>query len=152
MTINERNEESFLSATLINDVVRQLQLNDVDELEVSDGHSRLYIRREPGARAGVPEPASPAPIESATVGVPITAPLTGVFYLRPSPDQPEYVSVGADITIDDVVGLIETMKLFNEVKADVAGRVTEITVRDGDLVEVGRPLMFVSQVSEDTES
>jgi acetyl-CoA carboxylase biotin carboxyl carrier protein len=58
--------------------------------------------------------------------------------------------VGNDIAIDDVVGLIETMKLFNEVKADVGGRVTEITVSDGDLVEVGRPLMFVSPVSEET--
>ena len=152
MTTNEGNGESLLSASLIKDVVRQLQLSGVDELEVSDGHSRLYIRREPDARVGVQEFASPAPIESATVGVPIVAPLTGVYYSRPSPDQPEYASVGSDISIDDVVGLIETMKLFNEVKADVEGRVTEITVRDGDLVEVGRPLMFVSPMTEETES
>src|SRR5690242_16083140 len=89
MTTNERFEESLLNPTLIRDVVQQLQRTDVDELEVSDGHSRLYIRREPGERVGVREASAPAPIEAAAVGVPIVAPLTGVFYSRPSPEQPE---------------------------------------------------------------
>jgi hypothetical protein len=69
MTTHDPFEEMVLNPTLIRDVVRQLQLTDVDELEVSDGHSRLYIRREPGERVGVRESTTPGPTEAATVAV-----------------------------------------------------------------------------------
>jgi acetyl-CoA carboxylase biotin carboxyl carrier protein len=141
---------SLLDPALIRDVLGQLAGTAIDELEVSDGSSRLYIRREPGDRheSGGAERDDEALTGSAVSA--ITAPLTGVYYARPAPDQPVFVSEGSVVLVDDVVGLIETMKLFNEVTAEISGRVTEIVALDGDLVEAGHALMFVAPLEEET--
>ncbi|MDP2645127.1 MAG: biotin/lipoyl-containing protein [Desulfobacterales bacterium] len=75
--------------------------------------------------------------------VPITAPLMGVFYSRPDPDSPPYVEVGKIVAVDDTIGLIEIMKLFNSVKASVPGTIARICVESGQLVEYGQPLFLV---------
>jgi acetyl-CoA carboxylase biotin carboxyl carrier protein len=66
-----------------------------------------------------------------------------MFYGRPSPEQAAFVSEGDLVEPGQVVGLIETMKLFNEVTAEVFGEVLRIAVGDGDMVELGQPLVFV---------
>jgi biotin carboxyl carrier protein len=71
------------------------------------------------------------------------APLTGLFYSSPSPGAQPYVTVGGTITIGQVIGLIEAMKLFNEIKSDRAGRVTRIYPEDGALVKAKQPLIEV---------
>jgi acetyl-CoA carboxylase biotin carboxyl carrier protein len=73
----------------------------------------------------------------------VEAPLTGIFYIRPAPDEEPYVQPGSHVEPDDVVGLVETMKMYNEVTADVAGTVREIVVENGSLVEAGQPLLYV---------
>jgi len=137
---------SLLDPALLRRVLDQLESSDIDELEVADGTSRLFIRREPGAQAAsdARRPAEPTPD-----GVPITAPLTGVFFSRPAPDQPAYVQNGSQVHVDDVVALIETMKLFNEVKSEVAGTVIQVLANDEDLVETGQPLMQVTPFPDD---
>lgn len=138
---------ALLDPSLIGEIVRRLQSTDVDELEVTDGSARLYLRREPGVHTVTYTTGAPARDEQVVDGEAVTAPLTGVFYARPAPDEPAFVEVGTNVEVDDVVALIETMKLFNEVRSEVAGRVNRVVARDGDLVEAGQSLMFVTQFS-----
>lgn len=133
-------QQSLLDPQTLRELFRQLEATDVDELEVVTGTSRLYLRREPGRRTSVQ--AGPG-AGSAPAGVPIVAPLTGVYYARPTPDQPPFVTPGTTIEAGQVVALIETMKLFNEVLSEIAGEVIDVTVHEGDLVEVGQPIMYV---------
>ena len=77
------------------------------------------------------------------------APLAGVFYLTPAPDDPPFVSPGERIAAGQVVGLIESMKMFNQVLAEVSGVVAEIAAGNGEIVHAGQPLMFIDP--EDAE-
>ena len=60
----------------------------------------------------------------------VRAPMSGVFYRRPAPDQPAYVEVGDEVKKKQVVGLLETMKVFQKVKSPSAGKIVEIAARD----------------------
>ncbi|MBH0229831.1 acetyl-CoA carboxylase biotin carboxyl carrier protein [Halobacillus yeomjeoni] len=73
----------------------------------------------------------------------ITSPMVGTFYNSPSPDQDAYVKVGDQVKEDSVVCIVEAMKLFNEIEAEVSGEIVEILVKDGELVEYGQPLFRV---------
>ncbi|MDL2336082.1 MAG: acetyl-CoA carboxylase biotin carboxyl carrier protein subunit, partial [Chloroflexota bacterium] len=83
-------------------------------------------------------PAQPAPVLNAVV-----APLTGLFYGSPSPGAEPYVKVGSPVLVGQVIGLIEAMKLFNEIKSDRAGRVLRVYLEDGALVKAKEPLIEV---------
>jgi acetyl-CoA carboxylase biotin carboxyl carrier protein len=151
MAKNEQDRESLLNPATLRDLLQRLEATDVDELEVASGSSRLYLRRDPRVRSIVQRReshAEGAPLE----GVPVVAPLTGVFYARPAPDQPLFVVPGATVEIGQVVALIETMKLFNEVTAETAGEVLSVTVHENDLVEVGQPLLYVRPREEKDQS
>jgi acetyl-CoA carboxylase biotin carboxyl carrier protein len=73
----------------------------------------------------------------------ITSPMVGTFYAAPSPDSPPYVKVGDKVKTDTVVCIIEAMKLFNEIEAEVNGEIVEVLVKNGQLVEYGQPLFLV---------
>jgi len=73
----------------------------------------------------------------------ITSPMVGTFYQSPSPDAGAYVKVGSKVSSDSVVCIVEAMKLFNEIEAEVNGEIVEILVKDGQLVEYGQPLFLV---------
>lgn len=73
----------------------------------------------------------------------ITSPMVGTFYASPSPDAEPYVKVGSKVKSDSVVCIVEAMKLFNEIEADVDGEIVEILVKNGQLVEFGQPLFLV---------
>src|SRR5947209_364990 len=133
--------QSLLDPDTLRRLLHHLEQTDVKEIEVIAGSSRLYLRREPGARVGMVE--SSGREGDVPAGVPIVAPLSGLFYMRPTPADPPFIEVGTAILPGQVVALIETMKIFNEIKAEIAGEVTEIMCRDGDLVEVGKPLLYV---------
>jgi acetyl-CoA carboxylase biotin carboxyl carrier protein len=75
--------------------------------------------------------------------LPITAPLLGTFYVAPEPGAPPFVKVGAAVTEDTTVGLIEVMKVFNSVRAGVKGTVVEIVAQNGQFVEYGQTLFLV---------
>ena len=77
----------------------------------------------------------------ASGGIEIKSPMVGTFYSSPSPDSPAFVSVGQEITPDTVICIIEAMKVMNEVKAEVAGTVTEICADNGKPVQFGQ-VMF----------
>jgi len=73
----------------------------------------------------------------------ITSPMVGTFYASPSPDSAEYVAVGDRIKSDSIVCIVEAMKLFNEIEAEIDGEIVEILAKNGQLVEYGQPLFLV---------
>lgn len=73
----------------------------------------------------------------------IKSPTVGTYYEAPSPGDPPFVTVGSKISQDSVVCIIEAMKVFNQITADVNGTITEILVKNGDAVEFGQPLFRV---------
>jgi acetyl-CoA carboxylase biotin carboxyl carrier protein len=73
----------------------------------------------------------------------VLAPLTGIWYSSPAPGSAPYVTAGGEIAVGQVVGLIEAMKLFNEIKSDLAGRVVRVVPETGTLVKARQPLIEV---------
>ena len=73
----------------------------------------------------------------------VKAPLTGIFYASPAPGSAPYVQVGGEVAVGQVIGLIEAMKLFNEIKSDLAGRVVKVIPESGTLVKAKQPLVEV---------
>ena len=94
----------------------------------------------------VPETESHAPaIVAATAneGTPVSSPMTGVFYASSSPSAPPFVREGDAVIAGQVVGLIEAMKVFNEIVATVTGNVRRIVAKSGEVVEPGAPLLYI---------
>ena len=100
---------------------------------------------EPAAAA--PQAASSATDGAATAEAPskpsVKAPLTGVWYGSPAPGSAPFVAAGREVAVGQVVGLIEAMKLFNEIKSDLAGRVVRVVPDSGALVKAKQPLIEV---------
>lgn len=128
------------------------------EISLEDGEQAITLRKDvivsaapqvvaaaPSAPASAPsaQPAASSPAAPAKKGTPITSPMVGTFYKSPSPDAAPFVSVGDTVKNGDVVCIVEAMKMMNEIKAEVAGKVLEICVEDGQPVEFGQVLMYV---------
>ena len=149
---------------LIDRLAELLERSDLTELEVESGGTGLVLRKAvappvsapASTSAGAPSGASGAGAairdgEPATSGrepsipsVPsVKAPLTGIFYASPAPGSAPYVQVGGEVAVGQVIGLIEAMKLFNEIKSDLAGRVVRVVPESGALVKAKQPLIEV---------
>ncbi|MBS1078348.1 acetyl-CoA carboxylase biotin carboxyl carrier protein subunit [Gluconobacter kondonii] len=124
----------------------------IAELEIEDNGRKIRLTR---ARSDQAVPVISTPVKSAetettgTVPSPtvvanaqetITAPSYGVFHLAPSPDAPPYVAVGQQVEAGQQVGLLEAMKVFNPVRASVAGTIEAVLVAGGTEVDMGTPL------------
>ena len=140
-----------------------LQRSDLTELEVEVGGTALILRKPAAiaqpvavggggdaqavAPAAVPAStpsAAPARDEGAAPSRPsIKAPLTGIWYGSPAPGSAPFVEVGREVAVGQVVGLIEAMKLFNEIKSELAGRVIRVVPESGTLVKAKQPLIEV---------
>jgi acetyl-CoA carboxylase biotin carboxyl carrier protein len=142
---------------LVKELLTRLDASDVRELEVTRGTLRVKVTKGTPARAfadpvtvpavpvaaTAPQAAGPAIVSAdpAAAGNAITAPLTGVFYLSASPQAPPFVQVGSVVAAGDVIGLIEAMKLFNEIRTTKKGRVRQILATNGQLVRAHAPLI-----------
>jgi acetyl-CoA carboxylase biotin carboxyl carrier protein len=122
----------------------------LEELEVESGGLVVRLAKPRAASAALPAPTTAAPgAPTSPYGDPapgmrfVTAPLTGVWYTAPSPGARQYVAAGGEVASGQVVGLIEAMKLFNEIKSDIAGTVTSILAETGTLVKRQQPLLEV---------
>jgi acetyl-CoA carboxylase biotin carboxyl carrier protein len=139
------------SAAWLDEVRRMLEhvsASDATEVEVAGDGFRLRLVRRPGRAATRPEPrAAAASADRAVEGTPLVAPLTGVFYRAPSPGAPPLVNVGDTVEAGAVVGLIETMKIFNEVLAERGGRIATVLVESGQLVHAGDALMTIDDAA-----
>ncbi len=96
-----------------------------------------------GPSAGGALPLSATEIEEVPAGQVISSPLVGVFFRAASPDRPPFVEVGDAITESSVLCIIEAMKVMNEIKAEVKGRVRKVLAQNGQSVEFGQPLFEI---------
>jgi len=143
-----------------------LDRSDLSELAVEAGATRLVLRKPVAVAPIVAAPAAPAGAADAASGaVPagagdgtsgpaqgagpapsrpsVMAPLTGVWYGSPAPGSAPFVAAGREVAVGQVIGLIEAMKLFNEIKSDLAGRVVRVIPENGALVKAKQPLIEV---------
>lgn len=154
---------------LVDRLAGLLERSDLLELEVEAGGTAITLRKAaalpggpatgaaagPAGEPGAPRPAGPGgPTAAAAGGDPeppaagvapaaVLAPLTGIFYASPTPGSPPYVQAGQEVVVGQVIGLIEAMKLFNEIKSDRAGRVVRVVPENGTLVKARQPLIEV---------
>jgi acetyl-CoA carboxylase biotin carboxyl carrier protein len=149
---------------LLEQLVKLMSANDLNTVEVRDGDRRVVLKR--GAVAGpvqylptpgnyAPAAAALAPQASAASGaaapaaaeeagaLSIKSPMVGTFYASSSPEAKPFVSVGTVVDEETDVCIIEAMKVFNNIKAELRGTVTKILVSNGQTVEFGQPLFLV---------
>lgn len=145
-----------------------LDHSDLVEIEVQVGTTGLTLRKPaalpqpaglgpadvPGgsptangpasAAAASASPGAPAAADEASARPSVKAPLTGIWYGSPAPGSAPYVQVGGEVAVGQVIGLIEAMKLFNEIKSDLAGRVVKVHAENGKLIKAKQPLIEVT--------
>jgi acetyl-CoA carboxylase biotin carboxyl carrier protein len=132
---------------------RLMSRHDLSEMDLRQGEFRIRLRRGPRVRPAAAAPAEPfAPAAAAPAAQPaapakrlleIKSPAVGIFYAQREPGSPPFVSVGSRVTPDTVVGLLEAMKIYDEIKADCAGTVVEALVNNKDPVEYNQVLFRV---------
>lgn len=144
----------------IEKLAKVLSETGLTEISLEDGEQAITLRKDvivssaPQVVAAAPvsapvaAPSAQAPSVDNTSapakkGTPITSPMVGTFYKAPSPDAEPFVKEGASIKQGDVVCIVEAMKMMNEIKAEVSGKVVEVCVEDGQPVEFGQVLMYV---------
>ncbi|HTK05927.1 MAG TPA: biotin/lipoyl-containing protein [Ktedonobacteraceae bacterium] len=146
-------KESWLER--VEEIVNVLEGSSIGELELVEDGTEIIIRRQPGmvlTTAPTSQASAAAPSTSATPrrgakrvepGVAIVAPLTGVYYSAASPSMPPFVNIGDVVQVGQVVALIEAMKVFNEINAEVSGKVVAIVATSGNVVQKGEVLLRI---------
>ena len=147
--------------TEVKKLVELVDANELAELTVEDGDTTISIKGRTPAVAAVPvaahvpvgheqyEEQAAAPVEPEPVieddgsVVDIVAPLVGVFYRSPSPDQPPFVEIGDEVEVGAEVGLIEAMKVFSPIPSEIAGIVVATVAQSGQLVHQGDVLIKI---------
>ncbi|MFI5385839.1 MAG: acetyl-CoA carboxylase biotin carboxyl carrier protein [Fimbriimonadales bacterium] len=140
----------------ISDLAGLMEEFHLSEAEFESDGERIAFRRRidrpvhqtQSAEEGVTHeehvfPVEPEPIPAEPLGIAVTSPMTGIYYGAPSPNAPPFVREGVHVTAGQVVGLIEAMKVFNEITASTSGRVLKIVAEGGQLVQPGDPLLYV---------
>ncbi|MBQ1339745.1 MAG: acetyl-CoA carboxylase biotin carboxyl carrier protein [Ruminococcus sp.] len=140
------------------DIINKKELS---ELTISDGDKTITIKGKkaapvfaaPAAAAVSAQTSAPSAVETLSPSEASTAaeisgklvksPIVGTFYAAPSPDKPPFVRVGDEVKKGDVIMIIESMKLMNEIQSDYDGIVDKILVSDGQAVEYDQPIMVI---------
>ena len=150
---------------LLEQIVKLMAANDLNTVDVREGDKRVVLKRgaavspvtyaaplsntqvsaapAPAAPiAGSSAPAKPAADDNAGL-IPIKSPMVGTYYSASSPDAKPFVSVGTTIDEETDVCIIEAMKVFNNIKAEIRGTIAKVLCTNGQTVEFGQPLFFV---------
>ncbi len=144
---------------LIEEMLQLMESRGLVELEMEHQGLRIRLKKATTGQApqlveyvaGIPHPAGAQPgspsgsarsAEDARRIV-IKSPMVGTFYRSPAPDAPPFAEIGQDLEVGQVVCIIEAMKLMNEIKSEVAGRISEVLADNGSPVEFGQPLFVV---------
>lgn len=143
-------------------LIELMDQHDLSEVDLREGDMRVRLRRPSSTPQGIPlvagppaaipyepqqgpalqQPGSvPAPAEEKSTE--ITSPMVGTFYSASAPDDEPYVRVGSHVDANTTVCIIEAMKVFNEIEAEVAGEIVEVLVENGQAVEFSQPLFRV---------
>jgi acetyl-CoA carboxylase biotin carboxyl carrier protein len=133
---------------LVAELLERLARDEVSELVVKRAGVRVRVAKDGVRAAGAavaPGPAAAPAVPAAPVKeLPtVNAPLTGIFYRATSPQTDPFVQVGSTVNTGDVIGLIEAMKLFNEIRSTASGKVRRIFSENGQLVRAHQPLLEV---------
>ena len=138
-----------------------LEESGMAEIEIKEGEESVKISRYgtspapslmpaqslvPQQPVSTPAPVATSPVvtaENQTSDQSIVSPMVGTFYSAPSPTAKPFVTIGQKINQGDTVGIIEAMKIMNQIEADQSGTVTEILIKDGEAVEFGQPLIVI---------
>ena len=149
---------------LIDRLAALLDRTELSELEVQVGATAVVLRKPvappslvpvaatpgvaalpgtPSSNGATPNAASPGDTSEAPAKPSVKAPLTGIWYSAPAPGSAPYVRAGGEVAAGQVIGLIEAMKLFNEIKSDLGGRVVRVLAEDGKVVKAKQPLIEV---------
>ena len=143
-------------------LIELLEESGIAEIEIHEGEESVRISR--GGSAPLPQTVVNVPSVDASSslktqlstnensssddysdeGEVITAPMVGIFYSSPSPDQPPFINKGQNIKTGDVLCIIEAMKIMNQIEADIDGKLVRILVENGDPVEYGQPLFVIN--------
>lgn len=145
----------------IKKLIELLEESDLTEIEIVEGEESVRLTRGGVAAApvqasvGVPAqapaqaaPAEPGPVtpdeeESIPEGQLVRAPMVGTFYSSSSPEAEPFVSMGQKVGVGDTLCIIEAMKMFNQIEADVSGTVVAVLVENGQPVEFDQPLFVI---------
>ncbi|MFN4962687.1 MAG: acetyl-CoA carboxylase biotin carboxyl carrier protein [Bacteroidota bacterium] len=153
----------------IQELIKMVNKSNIGEVTIEQKDFKVTVKQKEDkitqvVNAGAPIQAVPmsapaAPIAAATAAAPATekpkpagstdnlitikSPMIGTFYRKSSPDKPNLVDVGTEITPGSVVCIIEAMKLFNEIESEIKGRVVKVLVDDASPVEYDQPLFMV---------
>ena len=140
----------------IKDMINLMNENGLNELEIEKDGMRIRLKKNAGviekAVEFVPQHATPIAAPSGGMSgekpekkntIEIKAPMVGTFYRSPSPEAPPYVNIGDKIEVGHVLCIIEAMKLMNEIKSEIKGRIIDIHVENAEPVEFGQVLFVV---------
>lgn len=153
------NKEPF-NIDKLRELVELMDKHDLTEVSLCQADLKWRLRRGPRevlVSAGQPVAQPPAPIAAgpAPAGAPaaeapadegllqIVSPTVGTFYTAPSPDDPPFVKIGSKVDANTIVCIVEAMKVFNQIPAEVSGTIVEVLVNNGDSVEFGQPMFKV---------
>lgn len=144
----------------LKDMINLMQEHGLTELEIEKNGFKIRLKKGPGGTVvqeevsqairtsrgeKAPQAFEARQVEEAGVNI-IRSPMVGTFYTAPAPDVEPYVARGKDIVAGDVLCIIEAMKLMNEIKSEVSGRVIDILVENGQPVEFDQPLFKIQKV------
>jgi acetyl-CoA carboxylase biotin carboxyl carrier protein len=170
--MNDAPREDEFGLEAVRELLRLLSTSDVTELSIERGTTKLHIKRAsapsaapfmitPSLANALPQfqqsplppvaafHAEPGGATSATegrglsVGQVVSAPMVGTFYNAASPKDPPFVREGDEVHTGDVVGIVEAMKIMNEIETEFAGRIVRVMVNNGQPVEYGQPLFVI---------
>lgn len=143
----------------IKEMIALMNENDLMELEIEKDGMRIKLRKTTGEPQGahpsvvIERPAFSDSARQGSVEIPqqagsstsveIKAPMVGTFYRAPSPEAPPYVEVGQTVEPGQVICIIEAMKLMNEIKSEIKGKIIEITVENAEPVEFGQTMFII---------
>jgi acetyl-CoA carboxylase biotin carboxyl carrier protein len=145
----------------IKKLIDLLEESNLAELEIKEGEEVVRLSRVPkGTMTAAPvmqaapvaaAPVAAAPVEAAAPAEPalpaghvVKAPMVGTFYASSSPGAAAFVKVGQQVKAGETLGIIEAMKMFNQIEADVAGTVTAILLENGQSVEFDQPMFVIA--------
>ena len=144
----------------IKKLIEMLQESDLKEIEVSQGDESVRILRggqsenhfvTPGMQTQIVQPphvlTEKVNDEKLEIGSAITSPIVGTFYRKPSPDKNPFIKVGDSIEAGDVLCIIEAMKTFNEIEAEISGKIVKVLVDDSSPVDYDQPLFMVEPMA-----
>lgn len=163
MKESEPTPSNVFNVETIRSLVELMKQHDLSELDLREGEQKISLKRggQPPIYAAPPQMAPPQaahyaspPAAAAPSGggdapasdahlVPIKSPMVGTFYSRPKPDTDPFAKVGDQISEDTVVCIIEAMKVFNEIKAEITGKVVKVLVKNEEPVEYGQVMFMV---------